>query len=132
MRHSSGEQKYGVKATYEVILKFACNKIQVSTDVWPFAFPCNFSAWSTLNQAAARTCIDLQGLVLEEPVRDVNTSLPKLIVQLGNGDTKQEISLLGAHAAATISKGDKVSCAGLIVCEYAGERTLQTSFLSVL
>ena len=90
MRRSAGEHKYGVKATYEVTLKFAGQKMQLTTDAWPFAPPYNFSAWSTLNQAAARTYVDIQGLVLEEPVRDVNTSLPKLIVQLGNGDMKQK------------------------------------------
>ena len=132
VRHAPGQQKYGVKATYEVILKFPCAKLQLSKEAWPFAFPYNFSVWSSLNQAAPRSHIDLLGTVLETPARDLNGTLPKLIVQLGNGDMKQEISLLGAHASTSLSKGDTVVVAGLTVCEYAGERSLQTTFLSVL
>ena len=132
VRNCSGEQKYGVKATYEVTLKYPCKKLLLSKEVWPFAFPYNFVAWPTLNQASARTFVDLFGTVMTAPVRDVNTALSKLVVTLGNGDMKQEVFLLGALAATSLTKGDNVAFSGLSVCEYAGERTLQTAFLSVI
>ena len=42
VRQSPGEQKYGVKAIYEVILKYPCNRLELSKDPWTFAFPYNF------------------------------------------------------------------------------------------
>ena len=131
VRNCDGLVKHGVKTQYEVIMKFAC-AVVLSKTAWPFRFVYTFQSWETLNQVAEGTCLDLIGEVLVSPVRDLGTSLSKLVVQLGNGDMQQQVELLGTHANLTIAAGDRVSISGLRMKVWNHERSLQTNYLSLV
>ena len=131
VRTSAGEQKHGVKTKFEVVLKLPC-KITLSSCAWPFRYPYEFCAWEALNQVAGASLVDILGVALQTPTREVGGPLPKLLVELGNGDMKQTVILLGDRASVTIPKDSKVAISGLRLKEWKGERTLESSFLSIV
>ena len=127
-----GVHKYGVKARYEVVLKYPVKKLELSRAAWSLTFPYQFSPWSSLNQLPTNSIIDLFGVVLREPERDVNSSFPKLLVQLSNAGYHQEVALLGSQAATVLAPGSIVALSGLSLREYLGDRSLQTMFLTMI
>ena len=69
-------------------------------------FPFDLASWTTFNQISDKTPLDTIGQVLETPVRDVSSSIKKLIVLLGNGTLMQPVDFLGNHADLTMNKDD--------------------------
>ena len=131
VRHCNGVEKYAVKTQFEVVFKYPC-PVRLSTTAWPVHFPFDFASWTAFNQISDKTPLDILGKVLETPVRDVSSSLKKLIVLLGNGTLLQPVEFLGNHADLTIGKDDMVAISGLRVREWNRQRTMQTSYLSVI
>ena len=132
VQNASGAHKYGVKARYEVVLKYPVKKLELSRVAWPVTFPYEFLSWRSLNQLPTNSVIDLLGMVLQEPERDVNSSFPKVLVQLSNCGLVQEVALLGSQAATGLAPGSIVAFSGLSLREYQGDRSLQTMFLTVI
>ena len=63
---------------------------------------------------------------------DANSSIPKLLVSLCNDDLKQQVHFLGQHASMTLHVGDVVAMSGVRVSEWRNERSLETTFLTIV
>ena len=125
------EVKMGVSAIYRVVLKFPCN-LTLSRDAWPLIYSYNFVSWERLNQLPADTSVDIIGKVVKTPVFDANSSIPKLRLELSNGNYEQTVYLLGEHASLHFRPNDIVCFANLKVNEYRSVRSLQTQYLSLV
>jgi len=132
IQKAKGVAKYGSRCLYEVVLKFQCADLVLSKSCWPLQIVYDFCNWETLDQTAADSHIDLIGIVLKDPVRDASTVLPKLVLQLGNEDYKQDVEFLGEHAHRRFRKGDVIALGGLKIHAYREQRTLQTAFLTAI
>ena len=132
VKTSSGVSKYGVNSAYEVVLKLACSKLEKSQKAWTFRFPYTFVEWSNLQQSTDNTYVDIIGQVLEKPVLDANSVLPKKIVLLGNQNLTQEVHFLGDHSHLRLKARDNVSLAGVKIHKWQDQRTIQTTYLSVI
>ena len=72
------------------------------------------------------------GRVLLKPVLNTNSSIPKLVVELGFADMKQSVVFLGNKADVSLSVGDKLVLGGICVKEWRRERTLETGYTTML
>ena len=63
---------------------------------------------------------------------DLQSTLPKLRVLLGNAGYQQDIEFLGEHAQMSTKKGNVLALAGVRVQEYRSQRSLQTSLLTLI
>ena len=129
-KENNGE-KMGVTAIYRVVLKYPC-KLELSKDAWPLKYSYKFVSWDGLNQLPADTCVDIIGKVVKLPVFDANSSIPKLRLELGNGNYEQTVYLLGDHASLQFRLNDIVCFANLKVNEYRNVRSLQTAYLTLV
>ena len=132
IRSSKGKVSYGVQNTLEVAMKFACNKLQLSTAAWPLKFPYDMLNWESLNQLEANTFVDLIGKVCEQPKFDANSNIPKLVVPLQNEYFVHEVEFLGNAATLRVSLNDTVALGGAQVHMWKERRTIQTTFLTVI
>ena len=107
-------------------------KVTVAKEAWPLTVPYEFISWDSLPQKDSRSFVDLVGRVLEKPVSDANSTIPKMIVTLCNGDLKQNVHFLGQHAGVPLQVGDLVAMAGAHISEWRGERSLETNFLTIV
>ena len=123
--------KLGVTATFRVVLKYAC-KLELSKDVWPLKYDYKFVSWDGLNQLPAESSVDVIGKVVKLPVFDANSSIPKLRLELRNGNYEQTLYLLGEHASIQFKPNDTVCFSNLKVNEYRNVRYLVTQFLSLV
>ena len=89
-------------------------------------------AWTGLPQIEDRSFFDLLGKVLEKPAIDASTQLPRLNVVLCNGNLKQTVHFLGHHSTVVLQVGDVVALSGIRLHTWRQERTLETSFLTVV
>ena len=131
VRSSQGANKYGVKNSLEVVIKYPC-KLKLASVAWPLTFSYNFTDWDALNQVPSDAFVDIVGTVESKPILDANSPLPKLSVTLAWGNVRQDIFLLGEHSQLALQKGDVLACAGVKVREWEGQRSLQSTFLSHL
>ena len=69
--------------------KFPFPTLKLADAGWPLRFRYNPIEWETLNQVEPGKYVDLTGIVLREPIRYVNSRIPKLLVVLGNEDLAQ-------------------------------------------
>ena len=122
---------YGVNSNVAVDLKYH-SKIGLSRAAWPLKFRYRPVDWLTLNQLDVDSVVDLVGVVLDKPVMDLQSTLPKLRVPMGNAGYQQDIYLLGEHANMIIKKGNVLALAGVRVREYRSQRSLQTSLLTLI
>ncbi len=112
-------------------MKYPC-QLKLASVAWPLTFPYDFTDWEALNQVPSDAFVDIVGAVESKPTLDTNSPLPKLSVTLAWGNVRQGVFLLGEHSQLTLQKGDVLACAGVKVREWEGQRSLQTTFLSVL
>ena len=84
VKGSASFAKYGVRNTQEVVLKYACSKVELSKHAWPLVIPYAWTAWASLNQQTPDAYVDFLGQVLLKPCLDSGASVPKLSVTLGN------------------------------------------------
>jgi hypothetical protein len=91
---SGDAQQHGVRYNLEVVLGDRCG-LRVSNEAWPFKYPYEFIDWIKLDQLGADVFVDIIGSVIVEPSFDSNNCSPKLHVQLGNGDFRQDVECLG-------------------------------------
>jgi len=131
VKSSNGTNRYGVINSIEVRLKYPC-KLELSKKAWPFIFPYRFIDWNGLNQASDNQFIDIIGRIATPPNRDTNAPFPKMIVELTNEDYIQSVEILGNHTASEIHVGDVVAFAGVRVKEWRNDRTLETSYLTLI
>ena len=124
--------RVGVRGLYEVVLKFPLKQLSLSKRAWPFDYGYKFIPWGSLNQQEDDSFVDVAGVVVGTPEKDVLVSLPKLRVTLSSESHIQEVELLGKHASTVIRAGDRVAFGGLRVQEYRGERMLVTGFLTII
>ena len=130
VKRSSGVSKYGVPNPLEVHLAFP-PKVGLSKTAWQLKFPYEFTQWQALNQAANGVFVDLCGVVCSTPEFS-SEGLAKLQVILSNGEMSQKISFLGEHAALQLNKGDMLAISGAQVVTWKHDRSLQTSYLTVV
>ena len=131
--------KHGVPNRQEVHMKY---KVRVTISLHAFPVNCHyaFTDWETVNQKTIQDTFDVIGRVSTAPRRDMNSSLPKLIVDLTNGDLTLTIHLLGKDATKELRQNDVLAVSSLCVREWHSlrirelqqMRNLQTSFLSVV
>ena len=76
--------------------------------------------------------MDIIGKVVKLPVFDANSSIPKLRLELRNGNYEQTVYLLGEHASLHLRPDDVVCFANLKVNEYRNVRSLQTAYLTLI
>ena len=111
-------------------------KYKVRVTISGHAFPVNcqyaLTDWETVNQKTIQDTFDVIGRVSTAPRRDMNSILPKLIVDLMNGDLTLTIHLLGKDATEELRKNDVLAVSSLCVREWQQMRNLQTSFLSIV
>jgi len=131
VKQSDCTKKYGVANTQEVHLQYPC-KIQLSKTAWSAPMKYNFVDWSSLNQKTPDTFVDLVGRVVDKPIIDSSASIPKMLVQLGFDDMQQTVSFLGEHTSVRLAVGDVVVMGGVCIKEWRKERTLQTTFTTVI
>ena len=86
VKKSEAKFKFGVEGVYDVVAKFPFPTLKLADAGWPLRFRYNPIEWETLNQVEPGKYVDLIGTVSREPIRDVNSRLPKLLVVLGNED----------------------------------------------
>ncbi len=122
---------YGVNSNVAVDLQYH-SKIGLSGAAWPLTFRYRPVDWLTLNQLDVDSVVDLVGVVLDKPVLDLQSTLSKLRVPMGNAGYQQDLYLLGEHANMTIKKGNVLALAGVRVREYRSQRSLQTSLLTLV
>ena len=132
VKTSDGTSKFGVHSVYDVVMKFPCADLSLSDSSWHFQFPYKFKDWEGLNQVPSEGYIDLIGCVLQDPLRDANSGIPKLVVQLGNENYIQEVHFLGEHANLTFRKKDVIALAGMKIHAWREQRTVQSAYLSVI
>ena len=58
--------------------------------------------------------------------------MPKLVVQLGNENYTQEVHFLGEHSNLRFQIKDVVALAGVKTHEWREQRTVQTTYLSMI
>ena len=131
VRQCPCQEKYGFPNTQVVYLKFPC-KMSLAQVAWPLALEYDCPGWDELNQRQPNTFVDLVGRVLSKPEIDVNSSIPKMRVDLGNGNFTQIIELLGSHANLSIKEGETVAFSSLKIIAYRQQRTMQSTFSTVV
>ena len=131
VRMSGDAQPHGVKHNLEVVLGDRCG-LRVSNEAWPFKYPYEFIDWIKLDQLGADAFVDIIGTVIVEPSFDSNNFSPKLHVQLGNGDFRQDVEFLGDHANLQIQRGDVLALAGLRVRGLKRHRCLRGDSLTIV
>ena len=124
--------RLGVRGLYEVVLKFPLKQLTLSKRAWPFDYGYQFIQWGSLNQQEDGSFVDVAGVVVGMPEKDVLVSLPKIRVTMSSESHIQEVELLGKHASTVLHAGDRLALGGLRVQEWCGERTLATGFLTSL
>ena len=127
----SNQNKTGVRNHLEVrvVLPLKC---KLSSTSWPLTAVYDFVPWQDLNQKITATFVDLVGRVLSTPVLDQNSSLPKLKVDLGFKDMRQTVTLLRPRAIDVFKTNDILVFGGLRIKEWDRERTLESSFLTMI
>ena len=123
--------RYGIIAFMEIKLSYACN-VTLSKDAWPFVHDYDLCPWDDLNQVADETLVDVVRRSVEDVSVDPVSSLKKALLRLGYGNLVQTVELLGDFANLQIRKGNVVLCGGLRVKEYQKERSLETTYLSLV
>ena len=103
VRQCPCQEKYGFPNTQVVYLKFPI-KMSLAQVAWPLPLEYDCPGWDELNQRQPDTFVDLVGRVISKPEIDVNSPIPKLRVDLGNGNFIQIIELLGSHANLNIKE----------------------------
>lgn len=131
IKQKTSEQIFGVQNHQQVTMKFACS-VTVSKRSWPFAFPYKFQAWTALNQLEPNIFVDICGRVHSKQTIGMLSSLPKLTMVMSNSNLTQDVDFLGEHAHLHVKVGDVVALGGVRVSVYNEQRTLQTSFLSII
>ena len=132
VKSSASFAKYGVRNTQEVVMKYPCSKVELSKHGWPVVIPYAWTAWESLNQQTPDAYVDILGQVLSKPTLDPAASVAKLKVTLGNESFQEEVSLLGSHAGIVLKKGDIVALCGARVHAWKEQRSIQSSFLTVV
>ena len=132
VKSSDSLAKYGVRNTQEVVMKYACSKVDVAKHAWPLVIPYAWTPWANLNQQTPDAYVDILGQVLSKPSIDPGASVPKLNVSLGNDSYQQVVHLLGSHAGTVLKPGDVVALGGARVHAWKEQRSIQTSFLTVV
>jgi len=125
------QDRTGVLNTFEVRVAFHM-KCNISNEAWPLRAVYNFVDWEHLNQKQVNTYVDLVGRVLSSPTLDQNSSLPKKLVQLGFKNMHQTVALLGKHSSQSLKTDDILVLGGVKIKEWQHERTLESSFLTLL
>jgi len=128
---TNGTNRFGVLNLFEVRLKFPC-QMELSKRAWPLKYPYRFIDWNGLNQASTDQFIDIIGRIAILPKRDTNAPFPKMIVELRNENYIQIVEVLGNLTASEFRVHDVLAFAGVRVKEWHNERTLETTYLSVL
>jgi len=131
VRMSGDAQPHGVKHNLEIVLGDRCG-LRVSNEAWPFKYPYEFIDWIKLDQLGADVFVDIIGSVIVEPSFDSNNCSPKLHVQLGNGDFRQDVEFLGDYANLQIQRGDVLALAGLRVRRLKRHRRLRSDLLTIV
>ena len=131
VKSSVGEQRFGVRNTIEVHLKYPC-KVALARTGWPLRHPYSFVPWTDLNQLPDKAFFDIIGRVLEKPDREASSKLSKTRVLLASGDLSQEIFLLGQHADMSLQIDDVLAVGGCRIKIWESVRSVETTYLSVL
>ena len=123
--------RYGISALLEIRLSYPC-RVTLSKEAWPFLHHYDLCPWDELNQVAEKTLVDVVGRATEDVSLDPVSPLKKSLVRMQYGNFVQTVELLGEFANLQIRKGDAVLCGGLRVKEYQEERSLETTYLSLV
>ena len=76
--------RLGVRGLYEVVLKFPLKQLTLSKRAWPFDYGYQFIQWGSLNQQEDGSFVDVAGVVVGMPEKDVLVSLPKIRVTMSS------------------------------------------------
>ena len=131
VKSSKGRQSFGIDSVVEVVVRFPL-RLALAKESWPLRLPYKFVSWTDLPQLEDRSFFDLLGKVLEKPVLDASTQLPRLNVVMCNGNLQQTVHFLGHHSSVVLQSGDVVALSGMRLHTWRQERTLETSFLTVV
>ena len=102
----SSQNKTGVRNTLEVRVIFPL-KWQLAPKSFSINAQYEFASWEDLTQQPTNTFVDVAGRVLSSPIIDMNSSLPKMTVQLGFKDMRENVVMLGQHMSESVKKGLK-------------------------
>lgn len=131
VKTADAKHQVGVSNPLEVRIKFP-SPITLSKASWSFTFPYHFTTMESLNQIENGKFIDIIGCVSEQPIRDMNSPIPKMTIVLADDHYSQAVDLLYGHTAVDIKRGDTVACGGVRLTEWKSQRSLETSFLTIL
>ena len=127
----SSQNKTGVRNPFEVRATFPM-KCALRSAAWPVSTQYDFVPWEDLNQKANDTFVDLDGRVLSPSVVDPNSIIPKMKVEIGFKDFRQTVIMLGKHSEAILKEGDILVIGGIRIKEWQRERTLESTFLTIV
>ena len=131
VRTCTNQSKTGVHNNLEVRAAFPL-VFTLSKTAWPCRATYAFVDWEDLNQKPNDSFVDLVGRVLSAPILDQNSTLAKLHVELGFQDMHQTVVMLGMHANNKLKENDILAIGGLKIKEWQHERTLETSFVTMV
>ena len=132
VKNSRTNYRYGVRNPFELRLasNYICTKSKLA---WRLKYPYKFVDWACFNQLNVSELVDVLGRVVVAPrVAPTAGKLDKAILTIESGDYTQQIELLGDSSRLATSVGDVIACSGLKTKEYQKEKTLETTFLTVL
>lgn len=123
-------ERFGLESSMEASLKFKVQWSACAKDL-SGALMYNCTALKELDDKKPEEWVDICGIVRDFRLED-QSSLAKKVITIVQESFHEKAFLLGPHAEIVVNKGDKLSMKGCQIKEWNCERTLQTSFLTVV